>query len=133
MKTNYGYSFIRLSRVLLIVSLVINLSACGGSSSGGSGSCDIIANAAGPAFFRVENNLNSGLEWFLPAFAFAADMKPGECTIMGVPSRQYTVELQQCNISDAGCTSNFGPSKVEVFSVLDGETFTLIVDSSTFN
>ena len=68
----------------------------------------------------------------LAAFAFGADMKPEKCTIMGVTSRQFSVELQQCNIGDAACTSTFGSVKIIVFSVLDGETFTLDVTSNTF-
>jgi hypothetical protein len=124
--------------LLMAVLLSFILSGCGGgSSSGDSGgdanaNCDVVANPAGPAFFKVENRLNSGLSWILPAFAFGADMKPGECTIMGVTSRQFSVELQQCNIGDAACTSTIGPVKIIVFSVLDGETFTLDVTSDTF-
>jgi hypothetical protein len=75
--------------------LLISLAACsGGSNGGGSGGCDLIANANGPAYFQVENNLSSGLQWYLPAYAFGADMKPGECTKMGVSSSQFTLELQ---------------------------------------
>ena len=117
---------------MLFALLAFLLVGCGGGG-GGSSSCDLVANASGPAFFKVENNLSSGLSWFLPAFAFGADMKPGECTKMGVPASQFTVELQQCNIGSSSCTSNFGPTKMIVFTVLSGETFTLDVTSSTFN
>ena len=122
------------NRLLLIflAPLAFVLAGCSGGGGGGGG-CDLVANADGPAFFKVENDLSSGLSWFLPAFAFGADMKPGECTKMGVPSRQITIELQQCDIGGGACTSNFGPTKMIVFSVLDGETFTLEVTSSTFN
>ena len=124
LKTSFKHILLLVTPLLLI--------GCGGSSDGGGG-CETIANADGPAFFTVENNLDTGLEWFLPAFAFAADMRPGECTIMGVTSRQFTVDLQQCNIGSNGCTSFFGPSKSVVFSVVDGETFTLTVGSDFFN
>ena len=111
--------------------IFVFLSAC--SSSGGSASCDTVASTvAATAFFRVENNLSSGLSWTLPAFAFGADMKPGECTIVGVEPSQYTVELQQCNIGSEACTSDIGSEKLIVFSVAQGDTFTLIVDSNTF-
>ena len=122
---------------LILISMLASLSACGGGGGDDDGddvsaNCDVVANPAGPAFFKVENRLNSGLSWILPALAFGADMKPGECTIMGVTSRQFSVELQQCNIGDAACTSTIGPVKIIVFSVLDGETFTLDVTSDTF-
>lgn len=118
--------------LILILMLALALAGCGGGGSAGGG-CDTVANAGGPAFFKVENNLSSGLSWTLSAYAFGADMKPGECTIMGVSASQHTVELTQCNIGGAACTSTFGPTKNIVFSVLDGETYTLDVTSNTFN
>ena len=115
-----------------LLGFVAILSSCsGGGNDGGGGGCDMIANPGGPAYFKVVNNLNSGLEWyFQTGYAFGADMKPGECTNMGVVASQYTIQLQQCNISDAGCTSNFGPTRSMVFSVAQGETYTLTVDGS---
>ena len=132
---NYKFSLDMSLKHLMLTFMLIFITACSGGGGDGdnSGSCDIIANPDGPAFFRVENNLSTGLEWILPAFAFGADMQPGECTIMGVTSRQFTVDLQQCNIGNDGCTSNFGLSKSIVFSVLDGDTFTLTIDSNFFN
>lgn len=122
---------------LILLLMLALFSACGGGDEGdggGSGSCDMIANPDGPAYFKVVNNLNSGLEWFFQTgYALGADMKPGECTNMGVVVQQYTVQLQQCNIGDAACTSNFGPSRSVVFSVAQGETYTLTVDSNFFN
>ncbi len=116
----------------LSILIVLTLSACGGGSEG-SGDCDMVANPDGPAYFKVKNNLNSGLEWFFQtSYAFGADMKPGECTNMGVAASQYTVQLQQCNIGDADCTSNLGSSRSVVFSVAQGETYTLTVDGSFF-
>jgi hypothetical protein len=123
---------IKLTNTLMLIFGCFTLISCS-SGGGSSGGCDLIANANGPAYFQVENNLSSGLQWYLSAYAFGADMKPGECTKMGVSSRQFTVELQQCNIGGGACTSSFGPIKAIVFSVLDGETYNLSVDSSTFN
>lgn len=120
-------------KLMLSVLVSFALAGCGSSSSSSTNDCDIVANSAGPAFFKVENSLSTGLSWHLPAFAFGADMKPGECTIMGVNSSQFTAELQQCNIGSGACTSTFGPTKLIVFSVLVGEAYTLIVTSSTFN
>lgn len=123
----------RIDRHFTILVLAVLLSSCGSSGSDG-GSCDMVANPNGPAYFKVVNNLNSGLEWyFQDSYAFGADVKPGECTNMGVATSQYTIQLQQCNISDAGCTSNFGSSRSVVFSVTQGETYTLTVDGSFFN
>lgn len=128
MSKRYG-----ICRHFTILVLAVLLSSCGSSGSDG-GSCDMVANPNGPAYFKVVNNLNSGLEWyFQDGYAFGADMKPGECTNMGVAASQYTIQLQQCNISDAGCTSNFGSSRSVVFSVTQGETYTLTVDGSFFN
>lgn len=131
-RTNKSFQFCSFLKYLILL-LPMCLSACSSSDSSTGGGCDVVANPDGPAFFRVENQLNSGLSWHLPAFAFGADMKPGECTIMGVISRQYIVEIQQCDIGDAACTSTFGPVKSIVFSVLEGETYTLNVTNTTFN
>ncbi len=122
--------------ILLFLPFLLTLfSACSSDSDGGSsGGCDLVANPDGPAYFKVENNLSSGLEWFFTnSYPFGADMKPGECTNMGVASNQYTVQFQQCNISDEDCISNFGISKLVVFSVDDGETHTVTVDNDFFN
>lgn len=109
-------------------------SGCGVVSSSVDGSCDIVANPDGPAFFKVQNNLSSGLEWYLPDYAFAADMKPGECTIMGVLANQtFTAELQQCTIGDEACITYFGPTEFIPFTLGNGETFTLSVDSTLFD
>ena len=121
-----------LKHLLMLPLMLLFLSACSSDDGGGSVVCDTVANPDGPAFFKVENNLDSGLIWILQAYAFGADMKPGECVIMGVDPDQYTVEIQQCNIGDADCTSTFGSSKLIVFSVGQGETYTLTVDSNTF-
>ncbi len=114
--------------------LVVILSSCSnGRSDNSVSSCDMVANPNGPAYFKVVNNLSSGLEWYFQgSYAFGADMKPGECTNMGVVASQYTVQLQQCNISNAGCASNFGSTRSVVFSVSQGETYTLTVDGSYF-
>ncbi|MBL6998414.1 MAG: hypothetical protein ISR73_01040 [Gammaproteobacteria bacterium] len=110
------------------------LSACSSDSDSSSGGCDLIANPDGPAFFKVENNITSGLEWYFQSgYAFGADMKPGECTNMGVASSQYTVHFQPCNIGADSCTSNFGVARSIVFSVIGGETYTVTVDNNFFN
>lgn len=129
--------YVSLKYIMLYTTLIC-LGACTSSgddsgSNNASGACDIVANAAGPAYFEVKNNLSSGLAWYLPDYAFGADMKPGECTKMGVPASQITMELQHCNISNAACTSYFGVTKTIVFSVLGGQTYTLSVTSNTFN
>ncbi len=117
---------------LVTLAMIALLAACGGSGGDG-GSCDMIANPNGPAYFKVVNNLSSGLAWsFQNSYAFGAEMKPGECTNMGVAASQYTIELQQCNIGGGGCTSTFGPIRSVVFSVAQGETHTLTVDSGFF-
>jgi hypothetical protein len=116
---------------------VLACSSCGGGGGGGDGGgggCDLIANANGPAYFKVKNNLSTGVAWnFENAYPFGADMKPGECTNMGVAASQYTISFQQCNIGGAACTSTFGPTRMVVFSVNQGETHTIEVNSGFFN
>ena len=108
------------------------VAACGGGGDGGAQSCDIVANAQGPAFMKVVNNLGTGLQWQLSGYAFGADMKPGECTIFGLSASQHTVSFQQCNIGDAACTSTFGATVQKVFAVANGETYTFEVNASLF-
>jgi hypothetical protein len=118
-----------------LIALMPGLLSCsggGGGGGGGGGSCDTIANPGGPAYFKVINKLSTGLQWSLDAYPLGADMKPGECTIMGVAASQYTASLQQCNIGDAACTSFFGQTKLVVFSVSQGDTYTLEVNSTYF-
>lgn len=121
-----------LCQPLVIIAVASLLVSCGSSSSSSSSNCDVIANAPGPAFFRVENQLNSGLRWEVPPYPLVADMKPDECTIFGLAAAQYTVELQQCNIGGGACTSVFGSVVMKVFTVADGETYKLKVKSSMF-
>ena len=123
-----------LTGVLLMIFIAVFVAACGsgGSSDDGAPRCDIVANADGPGYLEVINNLSTGLEWYMQDYAFSADMKPGECTIFGVATGTRTVELTQCDIADAACTLTFGPTKSLDFSVADGETYTISVDKSFF-
>ncbi len=123
-----------ITKYFALCTTVLLVSSCSsGGSDNGDGNCDMIANSNGPAYFKVYNNLDSGLDWsFQNSYAFGAEMKPGECTNMGVDARQYTIELLQCEIEDDGCISWFGPTRTVVFSVTEGETYTLTVDSSFF-
>ena len=118
--------------LLPALSLVI-LSSCGGGGGGGN-TCDMVANPSGPAYFKVKNNMSNGLEWvFENGYPFGADMKPGECTNMGVAASQYLVKFQQCVISDAACTSTYGPVKTIMFTVSQGDTYSVTVDNAFFN
>ena len=124
-----------LSFIVFVLAVSIGLAGCskGGSSSGsGDASCDTVANADGPGYLKVINNLSTGLEWYLQEYAFGADMKPSECTIFGVAAGTHTVKLTQCNIADAACTSTFGSTISKNFSVADGETYTITVSSNFF-
>jgi hypothetical protein len=118
---------------------IFTLVACGsgddGGGSGGEPRCDLIAqmNTNPDAFFKVINRLSGGLAWsFSNGLAFGADMKPNECTLVGLNPGGYSATFQQCNISDAACTSSFGPTREVVFSVQNGETYTVEVNSSFF-
>ncbi|GMT47420.1 MAG: hypothetical protein IEMM0007_0986 [bacterium] len=122
-----------LTSVFLIILLAGLITACGSSSDDGESSCDVVANAKGPAFLKIINHLDTGLSWVMWDYAFGADMKPGECTIFGVSAGTHTVELTQCYISDnSACSSNFGTTKTRNFSVADGETYTVDVTEGFF-
>ena len=94
--------------------------------------CDVVANPGWSNNFRVINSLGTGLEWVIQTYPFGADMKPGECTIMGVSEGSHIVEFTQCNIGDAACISTFGPTIPISFSVTGGETYTIEVTSGLF-
>ena len=122
-------------RVLLMVSLTAVMTACGGGDGddgNGVPRCDVVANPGWSNNLKVINHLDTGLEWYMEEYAFAADMKPGECTIFGVHEGSHSVELTQCNIGDEACTSNFGPTKTIDFAVNGGETYTIDVTSGFF-
>jgi len=107
------------------------LSSCGGDKASGGG-CDVVANPQQESFFQVTNELSSGLEWVLPDFTFGGDMKPGECNRFGLANGSYTVELTQCNIGDSQCTSTFGRTVRQMFSVASGETYSINVTAGLF-
>lgn len=122
-------------RVLLILLLTAFMSACGdsdGDDGNGAAQCDVVANPGWSNNLKVINHLATGLEWYLEEYAFAADLKPAECTIFGLNEGSHTVELTQCNIGDEGCTSTFGPTKAVDFSVIGGQTYTIDVKSGFF-
>jgi len=73
---------------------------CGNGSDSGVSNCDVVANTGESSFFKVINNLSTGLDWrLINSFPFGADMKPGECTSVALDEGSYTVEIIQCNIS----------------------------------
>jgi len=120
-----------LSIVLFITLLVIGCG--GGSGDSGISNCDVVANASDSSFFKVINNLSTGLEWrLINSFPFGADMEPGECTSVVLDEGSYTVEINQCNISDAACISSFGPTISRTFSIGNHHAHTIMVNNSFF-
>ena len=95
-------------------------------------SCDTVANAQGPAYLKVVNRLDTGLEWRVDAYAFGGLMQPDTCNIFGVQSGEYMVDLDQCTFSSDSECNFFGTTKSLYFSVEDGETYTINVDKSFF-
>jgi hypothetical protein len=102
----------------------------------GTGTCEQVS--LGSSALTVKNQLPSGLEVFLPQFAFGADMLSGECNIVGLEfsgSVDVRVELTQCANSPANsdCTgTKYGPTRVRSISLTRGGSATLVVDPSTF-
>jgi len=106
-----------------------------GSGGGAEPKCDLVASTTSNPneYFQVINQLNSGLTWYFSnAIPFGADMKPSECTLVGLNPGGYAVTFQQCAIADAACTSTFGPTKEVVFSVQNNETYIVEVNSNFF-
>ena len=124
------------SKSILHITLILGaflLSSCGSDDiTGGGGGCDLVGNAQEESFFQVTNNLSSGLQWIIRDYAFGGDMKPGECNQFGVTNGTYTVRLTQCNIGDAACTSTFGATVSQMFTVASGETYSITVTSALF-
>jgi len=80
----------RITKLILFSMLVILLvivSACSSNDdSSKNQSYDLITNPDGSSYFKVINNLYTGLAWnFTSGFACGADMKPGECVDKGLP------------------------------------------------
>jgi hypothetical protein len=131
----------RTAKALGTAALVLQLASCGGggdSSSGGtSGACERVS--AGTSSLTVKNELASGLEAFLPQFAFGTDMAAGECNIVGLEyataSVAVRVELRQCTNTpgNTDCAGKlFGPTRISTILLARGESRTLTVNSDTF-
>ena len=105
--------------------------------------------------FKVINNLSTGLVWkfvdsfpsdadiksgectllgwkIVDSFPVGADIKPGECTLLGLADGIYTVELKQCNIDDAACSSYFGATSIKNISIGGQINRTLLVNETFF-
>ena len=109
------------------------LTSCGSDDiTSGSGGCDLVANPQEESFFQVTNGLSSGLQWIIRAYAFGGDMKPGECNKFGVANGSYTVRFTQCSIAGAACTSTFGPTVSQMFTVASGDTYSITVTTDMF-
>ena len=126
------YSFLNSKIVAFSTLLGLLLVSCSSAVENLGGGCQVVAYPQAESFLKVTNNLSSGLQWNLSAYAFGADMKPGECTIFGLDAGSYSVEFNQCNIGDSKCTSAFGGTKTEMFSVASGNTYTYDIYLSFF-
>lgn len=58
------------------IGLIAGCSKGGSSSSGGGGSCWTTANPNGPGYLKVTNNLSTGLQWTIRAYAFGRGRNP---------------------------------------------------------
>lgn len=123
--------FLKAFTIVVFISLPVI--GCGHGSNSGGANCKIVGNENGPSFLKVINNLSTGLEWsFINSFSFGADMKPGECISFGLDEGSYTVEINQCNISDAVCMMTFGPATRRTFTLGNQHTHTIMVNNSFF-
>ena len=123
--------FLKAGTIVIFISFLVI--GCGNGSDSGGTNCNVVANENGPSFLKVINNLSTGLEWsFINSFPFGADMKPGECISVGLDEGSYTVEINQCTISDAVCILSFGPAKRRTFTLGNQHTHTIMVNNSFF-
>ena len=130
----------RIANAMAAAAAVLQLASCGGgdsSSSITSGVCERVS--AGTSSLTVKNELASGLEAFLPQFAFGTDMAAGECNIVGLEysaaSVAVRVELRQCmnTPGDTNCAGKlFGPTRISTINLPRGESRTVTVNSDTF-
>ena len=130
----------QITNVLAAVTVVLQLASCGGggsSSSSAVGACERVSSGA--SSLTVKNELASGVEAFLPQFAFGTDMAAGECNIVGLEystaSLFVRVELRQCNNTsgDTNCAGKlFGPTRISTILLPRGGSSTLTVNSDTF-
>lgn len=120
--------------VFLLPLIMLIMFGCDGSgSSGGGGTCEIVANADASSFLEVDNTLNTGIEWFLGAYAFGAFLRPGECTQFGLlPDTTFDLVVTRClSASDINCPTD-GTQRTITFSVAVGETYAITVDENFF-
>jgi hypothetical protein len=124
-------------RLCTIVACGALLASCGGGGDGGSsGGCELVTD--GPSKLTIRNNLPTGVEAYLPQFAFAADMYSGECVVIGLDPGTTTfirVELTQCNnsFSNSDCTGRLvPPTRAVTVNLPEGGAATLEVNASLF-
>lgn len=104
----------------------------GDSDGGGSADCDLVANPQENSFLQVENDTNTGIEWYLADYAFGAFLRPGECTRFGLTPGTYDLETTRClSSTDYGCPNN-GVNVTESFTVKDGEIYLRVVTEDYF-
>jgi hypothetical protein len=100
--------------------------------------CQLVSN--GDRFIQIVNDLNVGLEVFLPQFAFEDDIRPGPgaCDTIGltIGASSFTVqvEITQCTNSaeKSECASTFGPTRRLNVLIRRGETQTITVGNGFF-
>lgn len=131
----------RKALVVLLTGAACLLAACGGGSTSGSGgTCARVDQVSqGNATVRIENLGSTMIEaYFGDKVAFAADLRPGECNLIGIqlPSG-YTlntqVEITQCTPDPAdGCGAKYGVTKNEPLVLQPGQSKTITVDAGYF-
>ncbi len=113
------------------------LVSCGGGGDGGGSGCELVSD--GPSKLTIRNNLSTGVQAYLPQFAFGAEMYSGECVVVGLDARGTTsairVELTRCNnsFSDSSCTGKLvPPTRAVTVNLPQGGGATLEVNAALF-
>ena len=124
-------------RLIAIAACVALLASCGGGGDSGSGGCELVSD--GPSKLTIRNSLSTGVQAFLPQFAFGADMFSGECIVIGLDARGTTsairVELTRCNNSfnDSSCDGRLvAPTRAVTVNLPQGGEATLEVTPNLF-
>lgn len=93
------------------------------------GPCEVVINADGPGFLKVENKLDSNVELFLPEYAFGAVLRSKTCEIYGLDTGTRNAEISICADDDCNTYSN---TKEISFQIEDGETHTIELTEDFF-
>jgi hypothetical protein len=116
MQINGRYRRVLVITIILLVFLVL-LSTCDIFGWG----CPIVANEDAEVYFKVDNDIEEDIQWYLPVFAFSATLRPGECTRFGISRyTEYYFEITRLSdgytYTDTASVDNDFDSSIEIIA-----------------